>query len=96
MNRIENLFNESFDLIQEAVRRIERTLRTLRDETLPRAINDLDNARWNDFRNQRAAVEVEANNVQLRFADAKDELSSTLANLESNLIEAVTGQVRKD
>lgn len=68
----------------------------LRDETLPRAINDLDNARWNDFRNQRAAVEQEANNVQLRFADAKDELSRTLANLESNLIEAVTGQVRKD
>lgn len=83
-------------MIQEAVRRIERTLRMLRDETLPRAINDLDNARWNDFRNQRAAVEQEANNVQLRFADAKDELSRTLANLESNLIEAVTGQVRKD
>jgi predicted nucleic acid-binding Zn-ribbon protein len=96
VNRIESLFSDSFDLIQEAVRRIERTLRQMRDETLSMAIDDLDNSRWNNLREQRLALEREVTNVHARYMETKTELNDTLANLESNLTEALTGQVRKN
>lgn len=95
MNRIERLFSDSFDLVQEAVRRIERTLRQMRDDTLSMAINDLDNARWSNLRDQAQNLESEANSVQARYQEAKTELNDVLTNLESNLLEALTGQVQE-
>jgi len=93
VNRIQQLFSDSFDIIQESVRRIERALRKLRDEILIAVIDDLDNSRWNNLRDQAQKMKDEITNVHALYQTAREDLDSNLANIETNLTEVLTGQV---
>jgi len=95
VNRIQQLFKDSFDIIQESVRRIERALRDLRTEIMIAVIEDLDNSRWNNLRDQAQRMNEEITRVHALYQSARQDLDSNLTNIETNLTDVLTGQVSK-